>query len=148
MPQFADIFKTILLSQLEYDLFLNIFNLDAYSRDVGYVVLVPDSAVLISGGARPPPPATPTERPAPSPMAPPSTPDHPPTPTAQQSDHEADGNSNPANAPVGSCISESVGNDDEEGNAPCIVVYLIEPCLGGDRRIACLAMLRSDNRTN
>lgn len=32
---------------------------------------------------------------------------------------------------------------DEEGSAPCVVVYLLEPGAGGERRTACLAMLRA-----
>lgn len=104
-------------------------------------------------------------------MAPPSTPDHPATPTTQNEqgmvelnalffakmflfytkiifviETDPSNNSNSASAPLpntNSVPETNTNSDDEEGNAPCIVVYLVEPATGGDRRTSCLAMLRA-----
>lgn len=56
---------------------------------------------------------------------------------------EAESNSS-ASMSTDTVAGEAAGaTGDEEASAPCVVVYLLEPGAGGERRTACLAMLRA-----
>ncbi|XP_030745213.1 mediator of RNA polymerase II transcription subunit 13 isoform X2 [Sitophilus oryzae] len=100
------------------------------------------------------PPPEPNERPAPSPMPPPSTPDPnlnsqssstpEKAPSTPKSDQDSDGMKESPPFP-GSNLDTS--HDDDDREAPSVVVYLVEPfTLGSDQpelqRLAVLALLR------
>ncbi|XP_063531437.1 mediator of RNA polymerase II transcription subunit 13-like [Cydia strobilella] len=85
------------------------------------------------------------ERPAPSPMRPPSTPDHPPTPSSQ-SDQENE-TPNMSSSANNSTVHNSW--EEEEGGAPALVVYVVEPPASHAHRAHSLhALLRLAARTH
>ncbi|XP_047988492.1 mediator of RNA polymerase II transcription subunit 13 [Leguminivora glycinivorella] len=85
------------------------------------------------------------ERPSPSPMRPPSTPDHPPTPSSQSDqENETPNTSSSAN-------NSTVHNswEEEEGGAPALVIYVVEPPASHAHRAHALhALLRLAARTH
>ncbi|XP_063620662.1 mediator of RNA polymerase II transcription subunit 13 [Cydia splendana] len=85
------------------------------------------------------------ERPSPSPMRPPSTPDHPPTPSSQ-SDQENE-TPNMSSSANNSTVHNSW--EEEEGGAPALVVYVVEPPAAHAHRAHALhALLRLAARTH
>ncbi|KAJ8725939.1 hypothetical protein PYW08_004122 [Mythimna loreyi] len=91
------------------------------------------------------------DRPAPEPMRPPSTPDHPATPTsAAETDNDSStGGCSGSSGPGVPGASSTAGSwDEEEGGAPALVVYVVEPPAShAHRPLALHALLRLAART-
>lgn len=88
-----------------------------------------------------------TERPSEH-MRPPSTPDHPATPTASESENDTSTGSNTSSGTPSAPSSAGTSWDEEEGGAPALVVYVVEPPAShAHRSLALYALLRLAART-